>query len=83
MDNFDEKDEKLLIEINIAKNSYQDSILRLLDTAHFDQSEGIENLLLSDNTRLIIQSKSPYSKLAFIKAIKNNLICLKVRDSRL
>jgi hypothetical protein len=76
MDNFDETDEKLLIEINIEKNSYHDSILHILNSVHFDQSEGVENLLLNENTRLVIQSKSPYSKLAFIKALKNNLICL-------
>ena len=76
MDNFDESDEKLLIEINIEKNSYRDSIFHLLNTAHFDQTEGVENLLLNENTRLVVQSKNPYSKLAFIKALKNNLVCL-------
>jgi hypothetical protein len=76
MDNFDESDEKLLIEINIEQNSYRDSILSVLNNVNFDQTEGFENLLLNDNTRLVIQSKSPYSKLAFIKALKNNLICL-------
>lgn len=76
MDNFDETDEKLLIEISIEQNSYKDSILSLLQTAYFDQSEGVENLLLNENTKLVIQSKNPYSKLAFIKALKNNLICL-------
>jgi len=76
MDNFDESDEKLLIEINIEQNSYRDSILNILNNVNVDQTEGFENLLLNDNTRLVIQSKSPYSKLAFIKALKNNLVCL-------
>lgn len=66
MDNFDEDDEKLLIEIGLNelnKNALRD----IIET---------ENLLQNDNTKLVLQSRNPYVKLAFIKSLKDNLICL-------
>jgi hypothetical protein len=70
MDNFDENDEKLLIEI-VLNNSYK-SIISRGGTTVVD----IENLLHNDNTKLMLQSRTPYIKLAFIKALKDNLLCL-------
>lgn len=69
MDNFDENDEKLLIEI-ILNNSYKNLILKQETTTD------IENLLQNDDTKLQLQPRNPYSKLAFIKALKENLVCL-------
>ena len=76
MDNFDETDEKLLIEINFIQSEITDSLAFVYNSAQRDASETFENLFVNENTKLLIQSKNPYSKLAFIKALKNNLICL-------
>ena len=76
MDNFDESDEKLLIELNFVQTEIDETIAFMLNSAQRDQTETFENFFLNENTRLLIQSKNPYSKLAFIKALKNNLICL-------
>lgn len=74
MDNFDENDEKLLIEINICPEVLYSEINPLQK----DLSESLENVFINekDNSKLILQSKNPYSKLAFIKSLKDNLICL-------
>ena len=70
MDNFDEIDEKqLLIEI-ILNNSYKNLILKQETTTD------IENLLQNNDTKLQLQPRNSYSKLAFIKALKENLLCL-------
>ena len=76
MDNFDESDEKLLIEINFVQSDINDSLAYVFNNTERDPSEAFENLFLYDNTRLLLQAKNPYAKLAFIKALKNNLICL-------
>ena len=76
MDNFDESDEKLLIEINMNHSEINESLAFIFNSQQRDASETFENLFLNENTRLLIQSKNPYSKLSFIKALKNNLICL-------
>jgi hypothetical protein len=71
MDNFDENDDKFLIELNLSKD--------ILNAEKFilkESNETSENLLQNDNSRLFLQSKNPYSKLAFIKSLKDNLICL-------
>ena len=74
MDNFDENDEKLLVEINLCPEILYSTINPLQK----DLNEAIENFFINenDNAKLILQSKNPYSKLAFIKALKDNLICL-------
>ena len=60
MDNFDEIDEKqLLIEI-ILNNSYKNLILKQETTTD------IENLLQNNDTKLQLQPRNSYSKLAFI-----------------
>jgi hypothetical protein len=70
MDNFDETEEKqLLIEI-ILNNSYKNLILKQETTTD------IENLLQNNDTKLQLQPRNSYSKLAFIKALKENLLCL-------
>ncbi|RNA17973.1 muscle M-line assembly unc-89-like, partial [Brachionus plicatilis] len=73
LDNFDENDDKLFIEINLDKNVINSSDM-LFD--QYDTNEGHENLLQNDNQKLVLQSKNPYSKLAFLKSLKDNLICL-------
>ncbi|RMZ96627.1 hypothetical protein BpHYR1_009172, partial [Brachionus plicatilis] len=73
LDNFDENDDKLFIEINLDKNVINSSDI-LFD--QYDTNEGHENLLQNDNQKLVLQSKNPYSKLAFLKSLKDNLICL-------
>lgn len=75
MDNFDESDEKNLIEIQLAADVLNSSSF-ILHSNQRESSETLENLLQSENTRLVLQSKNPYSKLAFIKALKDNLISL-------
>ena len=77
MDNFDESDEKLLIEINMCQETLY-STINMLQSNQRDINEGLENLFINekDNSKLILQSKNPYSKLAFIKSLKDNLICL-------
>ncbi len=79
MDNFDESDEKLLIEINMVPEEIHESLSFVYNSIQRDLSsstETFENLFLNNNSRLLVQAKNPYSKLAFIKALKNNLICL-------
>lgn len=73
LDNFDETDDKLLIEINLDRDVINSSNFLLNQK---ESGEGSENLLQNDNAKLIIQSKNPYSKLAFIKSLKDNLVCL-------
>lgn len=75
MDNFDESDDKNLIEIHLAAEVLNSSAF-ILHSNQRESSETLENLLQSENTRLVLQSKNPYSKLAFIKALKDNLVCL-------
>ena len=75
MDNFDESDEKLSIEINLSQDVINSSHSQIQNSQR-DASEAMENLLQNDNSKLVLQSKNPYSKLAFIKALKDNLICL-------
>lgn len=75
MDNFDESDDKNLIEIQLAADVLNSSSF-ILHSNQRESSETLENLLQSENTRLVLQSKNPYSKLAFIKALKDNLVCL-------
>lgn len=73
LDNFDENDNKLFIEINLDKNVINSS------DQFFNQheaNESLENLLQNDCQKLVLQSKNPYSKLAFLKSLKDNLICL-------
>ena len=74
MDNFDENDEKLLIEINMCP----DILYSTINSLQKDLNEALENVFINekDNSKLILQSKNPYSKLAFIKSLKDNLICL-------
>lgn len=76
MDNFDESDEKLLIEINFVQVEINESLGFVFGSTQRDPNEAYENLFLNDNTRLLLQAKNPYAKLAFIKALKNNLVCL-------
>lgn len=76
MDNFDESDEKLLIEINMVQEEINEALSFVYNSSQRDPNELFENLFLNDNSRLLIQAKNPYSKLTFIKALKNNLICL-------
>ncbi|CAF0740265.1 unnamed protein product [Brachionus calyciflorus] len=71
LDNFDENDDKLLIEINLDRDIINSNFFISKDT-----SETFENLLQNDNQKLLLQSKNPYSKLAFIKSLKDNLVCL-------
>jgi hypothetical protein len=73
MDNFDELDEKLFIEINLSRDVMSSSSFI---TASSGGGEAHENLLQGDNSKLVMQARSPYTKLAFIKALKDNLICL-------
>lgn len=73
LDNFDENDDKLFIQINLDKNSII-SFNKLFD--HHESNEGLENLLQDDYQRLVLQSKNPYAKLAFLRSLKDNLICL-------
>lgn len=75
MDNFDESDEKNMIEIQLAADVLNSSAF-ILHSNQRESSETLENLLQSENSKLVLQSKNPYSKLAFIKALKDNLICL-------
>jgi uncharacterized protein (UPF0216 family) len=75
MDNFDESDEKLLIEINLSPEVLNSSAF-ILHSNQRESSETLENLLQNENSKLVLQSKNPYSKLAFIKSLKDNLICL-------
>ena len=67
MDNFDENDEKLLIEI-VLNTNYKNIILK--------ETPDVENLLQNNYTKLQLQPRTPYAKLAFIKALKENLLCL-------
>ena len=73
MDNFDEQDDKLMIEISLASEVLNDANSFLFNNP---KNEAIENLFQNDNTKLVLNSKNPYSKLAFIKALKDNLLCL-------
>lgn len=75
MDNFDESDEKLLIEMYLSPEVLNSSSF-ILHSNQRESSETLENLLQNENSKLVLQSKNPYSKLAFIKALKDNLICL-------
>lgn len=75
MDHFDESDEKNLIEVQLAAEVLNSSSF-ILHSNQRESSETLENLLQGENTKLVLQSKNPYSKLAFIKALKDNLICL-------
>ncbi len=75
MDNFDENDEKLLIEINLSREILS-STSNFIASGHKELTDLFENLLQNENTKLVLQSKNPYSKLAFIKSLKDNLICL-------
>jgi hypothetical protein len=75
MDNFDESDEKFMIEINLLPDIMHSASFILHDTQR-DSNEALENLFLNHNTKLLLQAKNPYSKLAFIKSLKDNLICL-------
>ena len=73
LDNFEENDNKLFIEINLDKNAI--SCCDQFFNQH-EVNENLENLLQNDNQKLVLQSKNPYSKLAFLKSLKDNLICL-------
>jgi hypothetical protein len=75
MDNFDEHDEKLFIEINLNKDILNSSPF-ITQSQQRESSETHENLLQHDNSKLVMQAKNPYTKLAFIKALKDNMICL-------
>lgn len=75
MDNFDESDDKNLIEVLLDPEVLNSNSF-ILHNNQRESSETLENLLQSDNSKLVLQSKNPYSKLAFIKALKDNLICL-------
>jgi hypothetical protein len=71
MDNFDENDEKMLIELNLIKD-----ILTAEKFLVKESNENSETLLQNDSSKLLLQAKNPYSKLAFIRTLKDNLICL-------
>jgi hypothetical protein len=76
MDNFDEHDEKLFIEINLNRDIVNASPFIAQNQQREAASEAHENLLQHDNSKLVMQAKNPYTKLAFIKALKDNMICL-------
>jgi hypothetical protein len=78
MDHFEETDEKLITEINLSSEAVE-SLMQMSISGGYqkgDSNETIENLLQNNNTKLVLQSKNPYSKLAFIKALKDNLVNL-------
>ena len=79
MDNFDEHDEKLFIEISVDRDvfnaacaTYFPAVTRANETT----TDVFENLLQAKNSKLVLQAKNPYTKLAFIKTLKDNLVCL-------
>ena len=61
MDNFDESDEKLLIEINMLQEEINEAMSFIYNNSQRDPNEAFENFFMNDNSRLLIQAKNPYS----------------------
>jgi hypothetical protein len=72
MDNFEENNDRYYFELELDQNELT---LNSFNSPQ-EPNEHLRTYFQKDSSRTLIQSHNPYSKLAFIKRLKDNLICL-------